>query len=117
LWFSVAHLAATKTDSASHLLKDLGLPVIAFTDYDPEGLAIAATLPFFIHYLASGTRCLEKLFSQLSTQRRYREQIVQKRSMLEALDDPELKRVFEIIKIAGKTLPQERLIGLSNWQA
>jgi hypothetical protein len=106
-----------KTDSANRLLKDLGLPVIAFTDYDPEGLAIAATLPFFSQYLAPGTRCLEKLFSQLSTQRRYREQIVQKRSMLEALDDPELKRVFEIIKTAGKALPQERLIGLSNWQA
>ncbi|MEB0222880.1 hypothetical protein [Pseudomonas sp. 10S4] len=105
-----------KIDSAHRLLKDLGLPVIAFTDYDPEGLAIAATLPFFSQYLAPGTQCLEKLCSRLSTQRRYREQIVQKRSMLEALDDPELKRVFEIIKTAGKALPQESLIGLSNWQ-
>ncbi len=105
-----------KVDSAYRLLDDLGLPVIAFTDYDPEGLAIAATLPYFSRYLAPGARCLEKLCSKLSTQRRYREQIVQKRSMLEALHDPELVRVFEIIKAAGKALPQERLIGLVNWQ-
>lgn len=94
-----------KVDSAYRLLHDLGLPVIAFTDYDPEGLAIAATLPHFRQYLAPGTRRLEKLCNKLSTGRRYRQQIVQKRSMLEALHDPELVRVFEIIKTAGKALP------------
>ena len=32
--------------------------------------------------------------------------------MLEALTDPELVRVFQVIREAGNALPQEKLIGL-----
>lgn len=38
-----------KTDSSQTLLAELKLPVVAFTDYDPEGICIAATLPGFLN--------------------------------------------------------------------
>lgn len=98
---------------SNRLLIELGLPVIAFTDYDPEGLVIAATLPCFSRYLAPSSSCLIKLMEDVSTKERYLKQIAGKIAMLEGLTDPELVRVYRIIRAAGKALPQEKLIGLS----
>lgn len=99
--------------SAAHkLLNALARPVIAFTDYDPEGMAIAATLPYFRRYLAPPNDVLERLIKQVTTHDRYVKQLVGKIGMLEALSDPELVRVFQVIRKATKALPQEKLIGL-----
>jgi hypothetical protein len=99
--------------SASHeLLRALARPVLAFTDYDPEGVAIAATLPHFSRYLAPSTEVLERLMKQVTTHDRYVDQLAGKLGMLESLTDPELVRVFGVIRKATKALPQEKLIEL-----
>ncbi|MBB4867197.1 hypothetical protein HNP46_006108 [Pseudomonas nitritireducens] len=104
--------ASYKTNASYDLLRALGKPVLAFTDYDPEGISIAASLPHFSRYLAPSTEILEKLMNQIATEDRYRKQITQKPAMLQALTDPEMQRVFAVIQRAGKALPQEKLIGL-----
>lgn len=101
-----------KTDSSKALLAELNLPVIAFTDYDPEGLCIAATLPGFFRYLAPSDEILKKLMGEINTERRYQKQVVGKLAFLDGLTDPDLVRVYEIVRKAGKALPQEKLIGL-----
>jgi hypothetical protein len=101
-----------KTDSSQALLADLKLPVIAFTDYDPEGLCIAATLPGFSRYLAPSDICLTILMGEINTERRYQKQVAGKLAFLNSLTDPELVRVYKIVRKAGKALPQEKLIGL-----
>ena len=92
-------------------MKVLARPVLAFTDYDPEGVAIAATLPYFSRYLAPPDDVLERLMAQVTTHERYVNQLVGKIGMLEALTDPELVRVFKVIRRAARALPQEKLIG------
>ncbi|WP_410951679.1 hypothetical protein [Pseudomonas sp. S1(2024)] len=106
-----------RTQSAQRLLTALELPVVAFTDYDPEGLAIAASLPFFSRYLAPSDALLTKLMDEVSTERRYQNQLVGKLAMLEKLSDPDLVRVYRIIRTAGKALPQEKLIGLTAFSS
>lgn len=101
-----------KTDSSKALLAELRLPVIAFTDYDPEGLCIAATLPGFSRYLAPSDEILKKLMGEINTERRYQKQVVGKLAFLDGLTDSDLVRVYEIVRKAGKALPQEKLIGL-----
>ncbi|MGV0319292.1 MULTISPECIES: DUF7281 domain-containing protein [Pseudomonas] len=101
-----------KTDSSQALLAELKLPVVAFTDYDPEGLCIAATLPGFSRYLAPSDECLNQLMVEINTERRYQKQVAGKLAFLESLTDPELVRVYRIVRTAGKALPQEKLIGL-----
>ncbi|RIZ40662.1 DUF7281 domain-containing protein [Pseudomonas putida] len=101
-----------KTDSSHALLAELKLPVVAFTDYDPEGLCIAATLPGFSWYLAPSDECLKKLMVEINTEQRYLRQVAGKLAFLESLTDPELVRVYRVVRTAGKALPQEKLIGL-----
>lgn len=100
-----------KISAAHNLMKVLARPVLAFTDYDPEGVAIAATLPYFSRYLAPPDDVLERLMAQVTTHERYVNQLVGKIGMLEALTDPELVRVFKVIRRAARALPQEKLIG------
>lgn len=104
--------ASYKTSAAHKLLTELALPVLAFTDYDPEGIAIAATLPHFAQVLAPSDEVLMTLMKQVNTQHRYTKQIATKPDLLENLIHPELVRVLKVIKAAGKALPQEKLIGL-----
>lgn len=101
-----------KTDSSQALLAELKLPVVAFTDYDPEGICIAATLPGFSRYLAPSDECLRALMDEINTERRYQKQVAGKLAFLESLTDGELIRVFKIVRAAGKALPQEMFIGL-----
>lgn len=103
-----------KTDSSQALLAELKLPVIAFTDYDPEGLCIAATLPGFSRYLAPSDECLRSLMDEINTERRYQKQVAGKLAFLDSLTDPDLVRVFRIVRKAAKALPQEKLIGLQQ---
>lgn len=85
-----------KYHSSKALLAELQLPVIAFTDYDPEGLYIAATLPGFSQYLAPSDECLKKLMGEINTERRYQQQLAGKLAFLESLTDAELVRVDTI---------------------
>jgi hypothetical protein len=101
-----------KTDSSQALLAELKLPVVAFTDYDPEGLCIAASLPGFTRYLAPSDDCLTGLMTELNTEQRYLKQVAGKLAFLNGLTDPDLVRVYKIVRDAGKALPQEKLIGL-----
>lgn len=101
-----------KTESSQALLAELKLPVVAFTDYDPEGICIAATLPGFSRYLAPSDECLRALMDEINTERRYQKQVAGKLAFLESLTDAELIRVYIIVRAAGKALPQEMLIGL-----
>ncbi|WP_024693481.1 hypothetical protein [Pseudomonas syringae] len=101
-----------KTDSSQTLLAELKLPVVAFTDYDPEGICIAATLPGFSRYLAPSDECLQALMDEINTEHRYQKQVAGKLAFLDSLTDPELVRVYQLVRKAGKALPQEKLIGL-----
>ena len=78
----------------------------------PEGICIAATLPGFSRYLAPSDECLEALMGELSTEHRYQKQVAGKLAFLDSLTDPELVRVYQLVRKAGKALPQEKLIGL-----
>ncbi|MNJ80643.1 hypothetical protein D3C77_790960 [compost metagenome] len=49
---------------------------------------------------------------EINTERRYQKQVVGKLAFLDGLTDPDLVRVYEIVRRAGKALPQEKLIGL-----
>ena len=94
------------------MLAELKLPVVAFTDYDPEGICIAATLPVFSRYLAPSDECLQALMDEINTEHRYQKQVAGKLAFLDSLTDPELVRVYQLVRKAGKALPQEKLIGL-----
>lgn len=54
----------------------------------------------------------EALMGEISTEHRYQKQVAGKLAFLDGLTDPDLVRVYEIVRKAGKALPQEKLIGL-----
>ncbi|MHD0644904.1 DUF7281 domain-containing protein [Pseudomonas aeruginosa] len=96
------------------LLRGLQRPVLAFVDFDPEGLVIANALPHFERFLAPSDDVLEKLMAGFVNKTRYEEQLGKSHQVLDAMDHPDLVRVCQVIRRLGMALPQERLIGLDG---
>lgn len=96
------------------LLKALKRVVLAFVDFDPEGLVIANALPHFGRFLAPDDETLKKLTRGRENQARYELQLGQNLNALESIDHPDLVRVRQVLRRLGIALPQERLIGLSG---
>lgn len=98
-----------RSDHALALLAALGRPVLAFVDYDPAGLLIALTLPHLAGVLAPpGAELAERLRGGL--RERYLEQLPQCAATLDAAVQPDVARLWRLIRSAGRALPQEAFI-------
>lgn len=96
--------------SAKKLMEEAGLPVYAFVDYDPKGLIIANTLPYFADIITPPDDVLEEMISNAGNNDRF---IAQKASLPMALDNlthPKLKQIWKMIDEKANALPQESLI-------
>lgn len=92
------------------LLKVLKRPVIAFVDFDPAGILIAKTLPYFEAMLVPSDEVLNDLLEKGCPQRfsvQYSSHTV---GTLESLESSQLRQVWGLIKSRARAAPQEKMI-------
>jgi len=99
----------TTPDHALTLIRTLGLPVWAFVDFDPAGLAIAASLPFLAGIIAPDLESLEQDLKHHTdpNPKRYLQQLPSSQAVLDASQIPAVRRLWAIIGNIGRALPQE----------
>lgn len=96
-------------DNSKALLEALRLPVLAFVDYDPQGIIIAKSLPGFVSMIAPPIDELDALVAKGNSER-FALQLPGSVGVLDNLVDPSLQRIWSVIRRHGKALPQERLV-------
>lgn len=90
-------------------LRAYGRPVWSAPDYDPAGLAIAEGLPHLAGVLAPPDDVLRTLLEASRLDERYRQQLPGAQAVLERTTNPDVQRLWRLVRAAGKALPQERL--------
>ena len=101
----------TRADAMLGLINGLTQPVAAFVDYDPEGMVIARSLPRLQRVVAPPLDVLKEML-QAGVRDRYLAQIPQCQNTLDQMTDDLVRPIWEIIRQAGKALPQEKLVGV-----
>ena len=97
--------------AARRFLDALDIPVFVFSDPDPAGLKIAMDFPRFAGLLLPSTAEISRLFQEgRGTKERYTNQLPATFQSLEACCDPRIKPYWELIKRAGRALPQEEFV-------
>lgn len=97
-----------RTDAVHTLIESTILPVYAFVDYDPAGLAIASGLPRLDKVLAPSLQGLAALIQTHGIAKRYLEQLTTAPHALRQFEsDPRIAPLWNVIHAAGKGLPQE----------
>jgi len=99
-----------RQDYVVSLLSALSLPVFAFVDYDPAGLVIAQSLPYFTGIIAPPMSLLETAITTAKNQDRYLGQLPQAQAVLNAATHPDIVEQWQLLKIHGKALPQEHFL-------
>lgn len=106
LWRGGAH---TSIGAATSFLDAFGRPVWSAPDYDPEGLAIASRLPHLKGILAPPEEVLRDLLGKSKLQGRYSGQLAGAQAILDHTEQPDVRRLWAIVKASRNALPQERL--------
>lgn len=97
-----------RTDAVHALIAQTTLPVHAFVDFDPAGLVIAANLPRLDRVLAPRLDALAATVRAHGLVSRYLDQVAKANLALHRLEaDPRIAPLWEVIRGAGKGLPQE----------
>lgn len=93
--------------TAMAFLERFGRPVWSFPDYDPAGLAIAASLPHLAGVLAppEGVLLGQLQASRLSD--RFQKQLAGSKSAIERSPNEDVQRLWAMIRRAGRAVPQE----------
>lgn len=100
-----------RADNALALLKIIQKPVWACVDYDPSGLIIAQSLPYFAGMIKPDLAELREIFSNnKGLYSRYLKQLNQSQLSLDTATHPDIVQLWQIIREFGKALPQEFFI-------
>ena len=94
-------------DNVVALLKALQQPVTAFVDFDPAGLVIAQSLPYFVTIITPPLETLCNALMECSNHSRYLEQLPQAAQVLEKSEQANIYNLWQLLKIYGVALPQE----------
>ena len=87
------------------MIRGMTQPVAAFVDYDPSGMVIARALPRLAHVVAPPLDVLAEMMKNGLTDR-YMAQIAGCQAVLWK-NDSCVAPVWEVIRLAGRALPQE----------
>lgn len=99
--------SGTRADALLAWLELIRQPVAAFVDYDPAGLAIAASLPRLGALVAPSAKDLRSMVLGKGLEARFLKQLPMYQSMLDDVSNPHLAPTWQIIRSVGKALPQE----------
>ena len=100
-----------RADNALALLKIIQKPVWACVDYDPSGLVIAQSLPYFAGMIKPNLAELRAILSDnKGIYSRYLKQLNQSQLSLDVATHPDIVQLWQIIREFGKALPQEFFI-------
>lgn len=97
-------------DHVIALLEAVRLPVYAFVDFDPAGLALALALPNFQDIIAPPTAVLQTAVAQCANHERYQRQLPATQAVLDAAEHPHIRQLWALLKTAGVALPQEYFV-------
>ncbi|MDD2776719.1 MAG: DUF2399 domain-containing protein [Gallionella sp.] len=89
------------------LLQALKLPVFAFVDFDPAGLVLAQSLPYFQDLLIPPREILLAALKQCTNHARYQTQLKQAASILDQSTHPTITEIWRTLQTLGTALPQE----------
>lgn len=104
-------VGAYPTAAAHDALHAASQPVWVFSDPDPSGLMIALKAPRRAGLLWPSAKTLASLFAAGRGERqRYLDQLPQAQNTLEKRPDPEIDSYWQVIKAAGRALPQEEFL-------
>jgi hypothetical protein len=92
------------------LLETLRRPVFAFVDFDPAGLAIAQSLPYFTNIISPPDSILQSALDACTNHDRYRSQLLQARTSLDAATHPTIIQHWKMLQRYGTALPQEHFL-------
>jgi len=87
------------------MIRGMTQPVAAFVDYDPSGMVIARALPRLAHVVAPPLDVLASMMKE-GLPERYMAQIAGCQAVLRE-NDSCVASVWEVIRLAGRALPQE----------
>ncbi|HIC7214458.1 DUF7281 domain-containing protein [Burkholderia stabilis] len=95
--------------AATRFIEAYRRPVWSAPDYDPEGLAIASRLPHLAGVLAPQDDVLRRLLGESKMHDRYSAQLLSAKATLDQATNPDVKRLWAIVRTSANALPQERL--------
>lgn len=95
------------------LLQALKLPVFAFVDFDPAGLVLAQSLPYFSALVMPPMEVLHAALQQCTNYSRYQDQLPQAMRMLNEANHSDISLLWGILQSHGVALPQEFFIETS----
>lgn len=98
--------------AAARFLAQTVIPVWSAPDYDPAGLAIAARLPRLQGVLAPSLSRLGQLLQASKLRERYFQQIDGALTTLEQTDNPDVRRLWALVKASCTAVPQEYLLSV-----
>jgi hypothetical protein len=97
--------------AARAFLKELDAPVHVFSDPDPAGLKLAMDFPGFAGLVFPSLEELQELFNAgRGDKARYIAQLPGTERVLEECQDPRILSYWQIIKAAGRAMPQEEFV-------
>jgi hypothetical protein len=96
-----------RQDHVIALLDALKLPVYAFVDFDPSGLVIALSTPYFVSLIAPPNDMLDAAFKACTNVVRFQSQLPETQAVLEQCTHSEISHYWQLFKNAGVALPQE----------
>jgi hypothetical protein len=97
-----------RADAVHALIEGTRLPVFAFVDFDPAGLIIASSLPRMDKILAPPLQDLEAIIQTRGLAKRYLKQVAAApHAMQQMQGDARVAPLWDVIRTAGKALPQE----------
>jgi hypothetical protein len=96
-----------RQDYVVALLDSLKLPVYAFVDFDPSGLVIALSTPYFVSLIAPPNDMLQVAFKACTNVARFQSQLPETQAVLEQCTHSEISHYWQLFKNAGVALPQE----------
>ncbi|WP_348944739.1 hypothetical protein ABHF33_15200 [Chitinibacter sp. FCG-7] len=96
-----------RQDYVVALLDSLKLPVYAFVDFDPSGLVIALSTPYFVSLIAPPNDMLQAAFKACTNGARFQSQLPETQAVLEQCNHSEISQYWQLFKNAGVALPQE----------
>lgn len=100
--------SGARADAVNFLIRSTSLDVIAFVDYDPAGLIIAAGLPRLNHIISPSREMLKAILEEYGNADRFMTQIHPVKHAIEELRGSLIMEpCLSEIMAAGKALPQE----------
>ncbi len=89
------------------LLQALKRPVFAFVDFDPAGLWLAQSLPYFQTLLMPPREILLTALKQCTNHARYQAQLPPAARVLDQSTHPTIAEIWRTLQTVGTALPQE----------